>query len=127
MSDRVDVLRSFLSEIEWSTPKKYVELLRRRGELLSVGDVDIDVPQIVRRHFQCDAQRCVEWGGTTPLVDRSCCCRYDVPLTTRDRALVLRHLDRVRPLLPRGARLLDLQEDPFETDDDYGAQMVHDN
>jgi hypothetical protein len=127
MPDSADVLRTFLGEIEWSTPKKYVEMLRRQGQLLSLDDVDIDVPQIVRRHFLCDAQRCIQWTGTTPLVDRSCCCRYDVPLTARDREVVLRHLDRVRPLLSAGARLLDPQEDPFETDDDYGAEMVHDN
>lgn len=127
MCSGADVIRTFLGELEWSTTKKYVEMLRERGELLSIDSVDIDVPQIVQRHFLCDAQRCIEWAGTRPLVDRSCCCRYDVPLTTRDREVVLRHLDQVRLVLPPGSRLLDPEEEPFQPDDDYGVEMVHDN
>jgi hypothetical protein len=124
---RPDLIHTFLDEIEWSVTKKYVELLRGRGELLSIGDVDVDVPQIVRRHFLCDAQRCIEWVEGRPLVDRSCCCRYDVPLTARDREVVLRHLDEVRAELPVEARLLDPTAEPFEPDEDYGWEMVHDN
>jgi hypothetical protein len=122
-----DQIRPFLDEIEWSVSKKYVELLRGRGELLSLGDVDVDVPQIIRRHFLCDARRCIEWVDGRPLVDRSCCCRYDVPLTARDREVVLRHLEEARAELPPESRLLDPAAEPFEPDEDYGWEMVHDN
>lgn len=124
---QLQTLRTFLDELEWSVTKKYVEHLRGRGDLLQLGAVDVDVPQIVRRRYQCDAQRCIQWSGETPLVDRSCCCRYGVPVTSRDRDLVLEHLHQVRPSLAEGHRLLDPALDPFEEDDDFGFDMVNDN
>ncbi len=121
------MLHTFLNELEWCTTRKYVEHLKGRGELLQIDAVDVDVPQIVRRHFICDSQRCVQWSGTTPLIDRGCCCRYEVPLTARDKEVVLAHLDAVRPNLPEGHRLIDPEVDPFKQDDDFGVAMVHDN
>ena len=72
---RLRALRQFNDELGWSTTKKYVELLRSRGELLTIGVVDIDVPEVIQRHFVCDARRCVQFDGDKPLVDRGCCCR----------------------------------------------------
>jgi hypothetical protein len=125
--DQYRLVTGFLDELEWSTTKKYVELLRERGDLLELGPVDVDVPQIVKRHFICDSKRCVEWSGETPLIDRGCCCRYEVPLTARDREAILRRMDEIRPNLPDGHRLLDPDADPFKMDDDFGFAMVHDN
>ncbi len=121
------VLDRFLEELDWSPTRKYVELLRDRGDLLVVGRVDVDVPQILLRHFQCDARRCIEWDGDAPLVDRSCCCRYDVPLSRRDCEVVLRHLPKARPLLPPGYRLRDPRENPFRPDEEYGPELCDDN
>ena len=104
-----------------------MERLRHHGHLLQVGRVDVDVEQIVRRHYMCDAQRCIQWAGDKALVDRSCCSRYGVPVTARDRDLVHEKLDLVRQNLPRGHRLLDPKADPFEPDEDYGFDMVNDN
>ncbi len=121
------MLRTFLHELEWSVTKKYVEHLRKENGLLQLGAVDVDVAQIVRRRFECDAQRCIQWSGQTPLVDRSCCCRYGVPVSSRDRDLVLEKLDEVRLNLPDEHRLQDPSNDPFVEDDDFGYDMVNDN
>lgn len=124
---RLGLIRSFLEETEWSTVKKYVELLRERGQLLEVGRVDVDAPQIVERRFTCDALRCIQWAGDKALVDRSCCCRYGVPVTQRDRALVRQRLEQVRKNLPKDHRLQDPGAEVFEVDDDYGFNMINDN
>lgn len=124
---RLQVLRQFNEELGWSTTKKYVELLRSRDQLLRIGVVDIDVPKIISRHFICDAKRCIQFAGDKPLVDRSCCCRYEVPTTVDDRARVLKHLDDVRPLLPPGHRLVDPDQSPFEPSGEYGLDLVSDN
>lgn len=125
---RVPVLHSFLEELEWDSTRHYVERLREQGDLLQLGPVDVDIPQIVLRHFVCDARRCIEWAGERPLIDRGCCCRYEVPLSSRDRQVVRKNLERVRPHLPEDHRLLDPQVDPFTADEsDYSFKMVHDN
>lgn len=124
---QLETLRLFLEELEWSVTKKYVEHLRGRGDLLQIGKVDVDLPQIVRRRFICDARRCIQWSSTKALVDRSCCCRYGVPVTARDRELVHKYLDLVRLNLPDDHRLRDPKADPFEPDEDYGFDMVNDN
>lgn len=121
------LLNRFLDELDWCPTRKYVEMLRERGDLLAIGKVDVDVPQIVLRHFQCDARRCIEWDGDVPLVDRSCCSRYEVPLSRRDCEVVRRHLPRVRAMLPPGYRLRDSRESPFRADEEYGPELVDDN
>jgi len=126
-TDPLETVHNFLAELDWCTTRKYVELLRDRGHLLQIGRVDVDVPQIIQRHFVCDARRCLQTAGPRTLVDRSCCCRFEVPLTTRDRRVVLEHLDQVRPNLPDGHRLLDPDVDPFKVNDEFGYDMVQDN
>ncbi len=120
-------LDSFLDELEWPPTRKYVEVLRARGDLLPVGPVDVDVPQIVLRRFVCDAERCLQRRGEQVLVDRGCCCRYEVPVTLRDRERVLRHLPQVRENLPPDHRLQDPGADPFTVDEDFDFTMVNDN
>lgn len=124
---RLKILREFNEELTWDTTKKYAEVLRSQGDLLSIGAVDVDLPQVVHRHFLCDASRCIQYTGTRALIDRSCCCRYEVPTTAEDRRRVLAHLDEVRPNLPEGHRLLDPEESPFEQDEDFGFDLVSDN
>jgi len=127
-SDQPPVLERFLEELEWDSTRNYVERLREHGDLLELGRVAVDVPQVVMRHYVCDARRCIEWAGERPLIDRGCCCRYEVPLTARDRNIVREHLARVRPHLPEGHRLLDPEAEPFAPiEEDYGFKMVHEN
>ena len=121
------LLHDFLAELEWCATRKYVERLRDAGAFLTLGGVDVDATQLVDRHFLCDARRCLETAGPRVLVDRSCCSRYQVPVTQRDQRVVREHLDEARSLLSPGARLIDPTADPFVDDEDYGRQLVHDN
>ena len=53
---RARILRRFNDQLAWGVTKKYVEMLRGKGELLSIGAVDVDVPQIIRRRFICEGR-----------------------------------------------------------------------
>lgn len=119
-------LEQWNNELQWCATRKYVELLRSREELLSIDHVDVDVPQLVKRRFLCDSHRCIHWAEKRPLIDRSCCSRYDVPVTERDRKVIQDHLPAVRKNLPKDHRLQNPDEDPFRTNDDYGFELVHD-
>jgi hypothetical protein len=122
------LVQRFLEELEWDSTQNYVERLREGGDLLQLDAVDVDIPQIVLRHFVCDARRCIQWAGERPLLDMGCCCRYEVPLTARDRRVVREKLPALRPQLPAGHRLRDPDADPFAcNEDDFGFKMVHDN
>ncbi|MFH1131778.1 MAG: DUF3109 family protein [Pseudomonadota bacterium] len=113
-------------ELNWDNTRQYVELLREKGNLLPIDNVDVDVPNIVRKHFMCDGNRCVQWIGKKALVDRSCCSRYDVSVTTRDRKLVMQNFNKIRENLPVGHPFRDPNINPFERDDDYGWDLVQD-
>lgn len=102
-------------------------MLRGRGELLVLGTVDVDLPQVVERRFLCDARRCIEWSGKSPLVDRSCCCRYQVPVTTHDRQRILDHIDEILPHLPEDHRLHDPSSSPFMIDEGFSFNLIDDN
>ncbi len=126
-SSKPELIRHYLQELEWSSTRKYVEILRSQDELLAIDDVDVDVPQIIRRHFLCDAKRCIQWAESTPIIDRSCCARYAVPVSSRDRMVVREHLPHVRQFLAADARLQNPEADPFKSDEEFGFEMVHDN
>ncbi len=113
-------------ELGWDATRNYVEWLREEGELIAIGEVDVDATQVVRRRFRCDSRCCVNWAGAAARVDRSCCTRYDVPVTRRDRKAVLGCLDRVRRNLPPDHRLQDPGASPFRQNDDFGWELVHD-
>jgi hypothetical protein len=118
--------RESLRELDWSAARRYVELLDERHRLLRVGDLDLDLGQLVMRRFDCDCRKCMSSRGQTILADRSCCARYRIELTRADRVHLGAIVPRVRRRLPEGHRLRDPGELPFELDSDYRATLIED-
>jgi hypothetical protein len=118
-------LLAWQDELNWSTTEKYVAMLAEQNLLLRVENVDIDVKQLVHRRFTCDGHCCVQWNQKRAVIDRSCCSRYSIPVTSRDRRAIRERMDKIRPFLPTDHALQDPDASPFECDDEYGWDLVH--
>jgi hypothetical protein len=127
---RSEALRLYVADLGKAPVQRYVNVQKTRGRLITVGNVDVDVEHVVERTFLCDRHRCIQWTphehkkDARPLIDRSCCSRYTVPVTDLDRErveeilpLVRKRLDAKHPLV------LDASEPPYEVQDDYSFAM----
>jgi hypothetical protein len=118
--------RASLREFDWSATFRYVSILRERGQLLSIGDLDVDLPQLLARRFECDCRKCILWRGAEVLSDRSCCARYRIEMTRADRVNLTAVLPLVRPRLPKDHPLQDPEAVPYQIDEDYRMIMDED-
>jgi hypothetical protein len=98
--------------------------------MVAIGNVDVDLEQLVERTFLCDQHRCVQWtpherkADARPLIDNSCCSRYRVPVTDLDRQKLAEILPLVRKRLARSHPLnSDEAAPPYDLDDDYQFVM----
>ncbi|HEY3359353.1 MAG TPA: DUF3109 family protein [Polyangia bacterium] len=123
---KVSTPRESLRELDWSATFRYVALLRERGHLLTIGDIDVDIDQLVTRRFACDCKKCILWRGDAVLVDRSCCARYRIEMTRADRVHLAAVLPLVRKRLPAEHSLQDPDEIPYAIDEDYRMTMNED-
>jgi hypothetical protein len=127
---RSAALRLYVADLGKAPVQRYAKVQKTRGRLISIGNVDVDVEHVVQRTFLCDRHRCIQWTphdhkkDARPLIDRSCCSRYTVPVTDLDRErveeilpLVRKRLDAKHPLV------LDASEPPYELQDDYSFAM----
>jgi hypothetical protein len=110
--------------------KRYVEVQRERGRLIAIGNVDVDIEQLVERTFLCDRHRCIQWtpherkAEARPLIDNSCCSRYTVPVTDLDRKKLAQILPLVRKRLAADHPLrVDEAAPPYELDEEYSFSM----
>jgi hypothetical protein len=126
-STRTAGVRSALRELEWSTSRRYVQLLRDAGDLLATQDADFDLRELVDRRFDCDSRKCLTWRGEQMLVDSSCCARYRIELTSLDRERLQGVLPMVREHLPENHALQDERVAPWVCDEDYRMVMAEDH
>ena len=125
---RSAALRQHVQELNASPTDKYIEVLRARGAILSIGDVDVDIEQIIERNFLCDRHRCIQWRPHTslknvePIIDNSCCSHYDVPVSKFDRVNLMKVLPLVKKRLPED-HLLNQGGEPFGIDDEFQTIM----
>lgn len=125
---RAPALRVHVQELNQSPTDRYVDILRTRGALLSIGEVDVDVDELVHRRFLCDRHRCIQWGPKREgrdwraLIDNSCCSHYDVPVSKLDRKRVLEILPKVKKRL-RKDHPLNQGEELFAIDDEFNQVM----
>ena len=121
-------VRDALRELEWTGTRRYVAILREAGDLLSVGDTDFDLRELVDRRFECDSRKCLIWRGGQVLLDSSCCARYRIELTSLDRERLQRVLPLVRERLPADHALReDEHQAPWVSDEDYRMVMAEDD
>ena len=125
---RSKALRQHVSELNASPTDRYVDVLRARGGILSIGEVDVDVEQLIERRFLCDRHRCIQWRphkqqkDAEPLIDHSCCSHYDVPVSKFDRVRLLEILPQVKRRLPAD-HPLNQGGEPFALDDEFQTVM----
>jgi hypothetical protein len=127
---RSQALKLYVRDLGKPPVKRYVEVQKTRGRLFSIGNVDVDVDTVVERSFLCDRHRCIQWTPherkeeARPLIDRSCCSRYTVPVTDVDRDKLAEILPLVRKRLDAGHPLVvDEAEPPYELQPDYSFAM----
>lgn len=127
---RSQALKLYVRDLGKAPVKRYAEVQQARGRLLSIGNVDVDVDTVVERSFLCDRHRCIQWtphrhqNEARPLIDRSCCSRYTVPVTDVDRDKLAEILPLVRRRLDAGHPLVvDEAEPPYELQPDFSMAM----
>lgn len=128
---RSKALRMHIRDLNEAPVKRYVDIQRRRGKIVAIGKVDVDLEQMAERSFLCDRHRCIQWSpherkaDAKPLIDNSCCSRYLVPVTDLDRQKVEEILPLVRKRLAKSHPFrLDPSLPPYEIDqEDYSFIM----
>jgi hypothetical protein len=127
---RSSALRTHIRDLALQPVKRYVDIQRERGQLLTIDKVDVDLEQMVERTFLCDRHRCIQWTphekkkDARALIDNSCCSRYSVPVTDLDRRKLSEILPAVRKRLARNHPLVEDQTaPPYEIDDDFAFVM----
>lgn len=127
---RSAALRLHVEDLNKTPIRRYVEIQRERERLITIGQVDVDVEQLVERTFLCDRHRCIQWtphkkpSEAKPILDRSCCSRYDVPVTDWDRRKLAEILPRVRKRLAKDHPLnTDWATPPYDVDEDFNFIM----
>jgi hypothetical protein len=127
---RSNALRVHMRELNRPPVRRYVEIQRERGQLASIGRVDVDLEQVAGRPFLCDRHRCIQWtpherkADARPLIDNSCCSRYSVPVSDLDRRKLAEILPLVRKRLAKNHPLnVDPETPPYEVDEDFAFVM----
>ncbi len=127
---RSQALKIHTEDLNSQPIERYVELQRATGRMWRVGKVDVDVDQLVERGFLCDRHRCIQWtpheskDNAKPLIDRSCCSSYTVPITESDRLKVEEIMPLVRKRLAANHPLVKDPDEPFyDIDDDFSQHL----
>jgi hypothetical protein len=127
---RSKALKIHTEDLEDQPIERYIALQRSIGRLMTIGKVDVDTDQLIERRFLCDRHRCIQWtphekkSDARPLIDRSCCSSYTVPLTESDRTKVEEILPLVRKRLAANHALRrDLDEPFYDIDEDFSLHL----
>jgi Protein of unknown function (DUF3109) len=100
---RSSALKVHVRELNYTPIRRYADIQRERGLLLTLGKVDVDMEALVGRKFLCDRHRCIHWSpdDKRALIDNSCCATYSVPVGDIDRKKLLEILPLVKKRLPK--------------------------
>jgi hypothetical protein len=127
---RAAALKLYLADLGKAPVQRYAKVQKERGRLITIGNIDVDIEQVVERTFLCDRHRCIQWtphekkAEARPLIDNSCCSRYTVPVTDWDREKLAEILPLVRKRLEKNHPLnVDAAEPPYELQEDYSFAM----
>jgi hypothetical protein len=127
---RSEALRLYVKDLGKPPVKRYIEVQKQRGRLISIGNIDVDIDHLVERTFLCDRHRCIQWtphekmDDKKMLIDRSCCSRYTVPVTDLDREKIEEILPLVRKRLAKDhPYVTEPDEPPYEIQDDYSFAL----
>ena len=127
---RADALKLYVEDLGKAPVQRSRSCRRRAGGSSASARSTSTSSSVVERTFLCDRHRCIQWTphekmkDKKPLIDRSCCSRYTVPVTDLD-------LDRVAEILPLVRKRLDknhpYRDDPnephFEVQEDFSFAL----
>src|SRR3954453_11869021 len=84
---RPEALTVHVRDLNLTPIKRYVDIQRERGKLVAIGQVDVDLEQMLERKFLCDRHRCIQWRrphskdeSRAAIIVNACCSRYQVPV-----------------------------------------------
>ncbi len=127
---RSEALKLYVKDLGKPPVKRYVEVQKTRGRLISIGNIDVDIDNLIERTFLCDRHRCIQWtphekkADARPIIDNSCCSRYTVPVTDLDRERVEEILPLVKKRLEKNHPLIVSPDEPaYELQEDYSFAM----
>lgn len=126
---RADALKLYVEDLGKAPVQRFAKLQKARGRLISIGKIDVDIEHVVERTFLCDRHRCIQWTphekmkDKKPLIDRSCCSRYTVPVTDLDLDRVAEILPLVRKRLDKNHPYRDPNEPHFEVQEDFSFAL----
>src|SRR3954470_24154376 len=127
---RSEALKLYVKDLGKPPVKRYVEVQKARGRVIAIGHIDVDIDNLVERTFLCDRHRCIQWtphenkADAKPLIDRSCCSHYTVPVTDMDRDKVAEILPLLRKRLAKDHPLVvDPTEPAYEVQEDFSFAM----
>lgn len=118
---RSSALKVHVRELNYTPIRRYTDIQRERGQLVTIGKVDVDMEAMVGRKFLCDRHRCIHWapGDKRALIDNSCCATYSVPVGDIDRKKLLEILPLVKKRLPKAHPLnQEAGSVPYKIDED---------
>ena len=110
--------KKFLDDPNFSQAGKYVEELESTGDIYSIGNIDIDARNIIKRTFSCDPVKCANHEKCRKK-DDSCCTDHDVMCSDNEKGQILGLL---RKYPEDAAEVMPPSFDPekiFKPDDDY--------
>ncbi len=79
--------------------RAYFRSKRSRGELARIGDVWVDVPNVVERVFTCDPGTCSP--GHRRRGQESCCAEFQVDLTKKEIGVLAEHFAGISRFLDK--------------------------
>lgn len=126
---RSDALKLYVQDLGKPPVKRYAEVQKARGRLITIGKIDVDIDSLVERTFLCDRHRCIQWtphekkADAKPLIDNSCCSRYTVPVTDLDRDRIEEILPLVKKRLPKNHPYNKSDDPPYELQDDFSFAL----
>ncbi len=82
-------IEKYLDDPEEKEAEKYIESLRQKDGIFSIGNVDIDVANVVKRRFLCDPLKCKNTDKCRKK-DNSCCTDHGVMASKKEKKAILK-------------------------------------
>ncbi len=82
-----------LEYYDYPVERRYIDYLRETDNAIEIGNLIVDIPQVVQRKFLCHTDLCIGCNGGNSLLNRSCCSTFEVRVAPEE-------MERIEPLVP---------------------------
>lgn len=87
--------------------EKYLEYLHATDNAIEIGNVVVDVEEVVRRKFVCDTRLCIKTARNNFLKRRSCCTEYSVRVSEDEAHRIAKMLPEIAEHYPDTAAAIE--------------------